>query len=425
MAMTITEKILAKHAGTESVRPGEIVQVRPDWLMTNDISGPIAVDVFKSMGAKRVFDPERIFILLDHFTPNKDMNAAKVGGKVRRFAQEQNITHFYDAGYGIEHVVLPESGLIRPGDVVIGGDSHTVTYGGLGAFSTGVGSTDLAGAMALGEIWLKVPETIRFEYVGQPGPWIGGKDFILAAIGRVGVSGALYCAMEFGGEAVRSMAIDDRLTMCNMAIEAGGKSGIVEPDEATIEWLRAVGADMDEAAAEAALALRSDEGCTYRSVITIDAGKMEPQVAAPHLPSNVKPVSELRDVAIDQVIIGSCTNGRIGDLRTAAKVLKGRRVNKWVRTLVIPGSQKVFKQALKEGLIDVFVDAGAIVTCPTCGPCFGGHTGALDAGERCVSTTNRNFVGRMGHETSEVYLAGPAVAAASAVAGRIAHPEEV
>jgi 3-isopropylmalate/(R)-2-methylmalate dehydratase large subunit len=422
MAMTITEKILAAHAGKEEVRPGEIVQVRPDLLMTNDVSGPIAVDVFRSMGADHVFDRDRIFIVLDHFTPNKDMKAAKASSEMREFAKEHNITHFYDAGFGIEHVILPESGLIRPGDLVIGADSHTVTYGGLGAFSTGVGSTDLAGAMALGEIWLKVPETIRFEFVGKPGRWIGGKDLILLAIGKVGVSGALYCAMEFGGEAVRSLGVDDRLTMCNMAIEAGAKSGIVEPDSTTIEWLRAAAG---VAGAGSLPLLRSDEGCNYKAVITLDVTDMEPQVAAPHLPSNVKSVSELKDVDIHQVVIGSCTNGRISDLRTAAAILKGRRVNKWVRTIVIPGSQQVYKQALAEGLIDVFVEAGAVVSCSTCGPCFGGHMGALDAGERCVSTTNRNFVGRMGHETSEVYLSGPQVAAASAIAGHIAHPEEV
>lgn len=432
MGMTLVEKILAAHAGRAEVRPGEIVQVRPDLLMTNDISGPIAVDVFKSMGAVRVFDEEKVVIILDHFTPNKDIKAAKASSKVRAFARDYGIKHFYDAGFGIEHVVLPEMGFVRPGDVVIGGDSHTVTYGGLGAFATGVGSTDLAGAMALGEIWLKVPETIRFEFRGRPGAWVGGKDLILLAIGRIGVSGALYCAMEFGGEAVAGLGLDGRFTMCNMAIEAGAKAGIVEPDENTVAWLKQVGRRGrtqnglgDDALDRSWDWLHSDKDCVYRSVVEFDVTDMAPQVAAPHLPSNVKPVCEFKNVRIHQVIIGSCTNGRISDLRAAAEILKGRKVDKWVRTLVIPGSQEVYRQAVKEGLIEVFIDSGAIVTCPTCGPCFGGHTGALDEGERCVSTTNRNFLGRMGHEKSEIYLAGPYVAASSAVAGRIAHPGEV
>ncbi|BCV23678.1 3-isopropylmalate dehydratase large subunit [Gelria sp. Kuro-4] len=435
MGMTITEKILAAHAGRDKVCPGEIVEVRPDLLMTNDISGPIAVDVFKSMGAARVFNREKVVIVLDHFTPNKDVKAAKSSSKMREFAQSQGLVHFYDAGFGIEHVVLPELGLIKPGDLVIGADSHTVTYGALGAFATGVGSTDLAGAMALGQIWLKVPETIRFEFKGRPNRWIGGKDLILLAIGKIGVSGALYCAMEFGGEAIASLGMDGRFTMCNMAIEAGAKAGIVEPDEKTLEWLKEIRArrgmvekpvsEADGPLNEAIARLRSDGDCNYKSIITFDVAALEPQVAAPHLPSNVRPVSEIKDVKIHQVVIGSCTNGRISDLRAAAEILKGKKVSKWVRTLVIPGSQAVYKQALEEGLIDVFVDSGAIVSVPTCGPCFGGHMGALDEGERCVSTTNRNFVGRMGHEKSQVYLSGPYVAAASAIAGRIAHPEEV
>ncbi|HHV56834.1 MAG TPA: 3-isopropylmalate dehydratase large subunit [Firmicutes bacterium] len=435
MGMTITEKILAAHAGRDQVCPGDIVEVRPDLLMTNDISGPIAVDVFKSMGAARVFNREKVVIVLDHFTPNKDVKAAKSSSKMREFAWNQGLDHFYDAGFGIEHVVLPELGLIEPGDLVIGADSHTVTYGALGAFATGVGSTDLAGAMALGQIWLKVPETIRFEFKGRPNRWVGGKDLILLAIGKIGVSGALYCAMEFGGEAIASLGMDGRFTMCNMAIEAGAKAGIVEPDEKTLEWLKEIRArrgmvekpvsEADGPLNEAIARLRSDRDCNYKSIITFDVTALEPQVAAPHLPSNVRPVSEIKDVKIHQVVIGSCTNGRISDLRAAAEILKGKKVSKWVRTLVIPGSQAVYKQALEEGLIDVFVDSGAIVSAPTCGPCFGGHMGALDEGERCVSTTNRNFVGRMGHEKSQVYLSGPYVAAASAIAGRIAHPEEV
>lgn len=438
MGMTITEKILAAHAGKEKVRPGEIVDVRPDLLMTNDISGPIAVDVFKSMGAARVFNPEKVVIVLDHFTPNKDVKAAKSSTEMREFARSQGIVHFYDAGFGIEHVVLPELGLIKPGDLVIGADSHTVTYGALGAFATGVGSTDLAAAMALGEIWLKVPETIRFEFKGKLGQWIGGKDLILLAIGKIGVSGALYCSMEFGGEAIARLDMDARFTMCNMAIEAGAKSSIVEPDEKTLAWLNETACcGYGEGEPDLGISshggisprivdgLFSDKDCTYKSVIAFDVSDLEPQVAVPHLPSNVRPVSELKDVEIHQVVIGSCTNGRISDLRAAAEVLRGRKVNKSVRTLIIPGSQRVYKQALREGLIEVFVDSGAIVVPPTCGPCFGGHMGVLDQGERCVATTNRNFVGRMGHEKSEVYLSGPYVAAASAIARRIAHPEEV
>lgn len=432
MGMTVTEKILAAHAGKETVRPGEIVEVRPDLLMANDVSGPIAVDVFQSMGAARVFDPDKVVIVLDHFTPNKDTKAAKSSAKMREFARSQGIVHFYDAGFGIEHVVLPELGLIGPGGLVIGADSHTVTYGALGAFATGVGSTDLAGAMALGQIWLKVPETIRFEFNGRPSRWVGGKDLILLAIGRVGVSGALYCAMEFGGEAIADLGMDGRFTMCNMAIEAGAKAGIVEPDEKTLAWLGEIrrrwqtqGEHSGDVLPHVADRLRSDKDCTYKSVIAFDVSDLEPQVAVPHLPSNVRPISELKDVKIHQVVIGSCTNGRISDLRAAAEILRGRKVDKWVRTLIIPGSQGVYRQALREGLIDVFVDSGAIVAAPTCGPCFGGHLGILDEGERCVSTTNRNFLGRMGHEKSEVYLSGPYVAAASAIAGRLAHPEEV
>jgi 3-isopropylmalate/(R)-2-methylmalate dehydratase large subunit len=432
MGMTIAEKILAAHAHKTRVIPGEIVQVSPDLLMTNDISGPMAVDVFRSMGAQKVFDKEKVVVVLDHFTPNKDANAAKISSKMRNFAKSQGLELFFDAGFGIEHVVLPELGLICPGDLVLGGDSHTVTYGALGAFATDVGSTDLAGAMALGETWLKVPETIRFNFIGKPSRWIGGKDLILLAISKIGVSGALYCAMEFGGPVISDLDMDGRFTMCNMAIEAGGKTGIIEPDEKTREWLREISARASiQGKVRAFLSdgcmenLRSDPDCKYRETLELDVSNLEPLVAVPSLPSNAKPVSQLQEVTIQQVVIGSCTNGWISDLRAAAEILKGHRVNKSVRTLVIPGSQQVYKQALKEGLIEIFVDSGAVVTPPLCGPCFGGHMGVLDEGERCVSTTNRNFVGRMGHETSEVYLSCPYVAAASAILGRIAHPEEV
>jgi len=436
VGMTIAEKILAARAGKRQVKAGDILVVRPDLLLLSDVSGPMTVDAFQSVGARQVFDRDRVVIVLDHFTPNKDLNAARVSSKMRDFARSQGIERFYEAGFGIEHVVLPEQGLVRPGDLVIGGDSHTVTYGALGAFATGVGSTDLAGALALGETWIKVPETIRFNFAGKPNRWVGGKDFILLVLGKIGVSGALYCAMEFAGEAVSALSMDGRFTMCNMAIEAGGKAGIVEPDEKTVDWFReALETTLSEGGSLARLPLelteqslsdlRSDPDCEYREVYTFDVSDLEPLVAAPHLPSNVRPVSELRGIEIHQVVIGSCTNGRISDLRLAAQVLKGRRVYRSVRALVIPGSQRVYRQALKEGLIQTFVDSGAVVLPPTCGPCFGGHMGILGEGERCVSTTNRNFVGRMGHETSEVYLAGSGVAAASAAAGRIAHPEEV
>lgn len=422
--MTITEKILARHAGLDRVRAGDIVQVVPDLVMTNDISGPIAISVFNQMGVEKVWDPNKVVIIIDHFTPNKDISAARTSLLLRNFAARYGISKVFDAGYGIEHVVIPELGLAKPGDLVIGGDSHTVTYGGLGVFSTGVGSSDIAGLLALGETWLKVPETIRIDFKGKLGRWIGGKDLILLVLGRIGVSGALYCTLEFGGEAVREIGIDGRLTLCNMAIEAGAKSGIVEPDDLTWAWMdETVGAQRP--VPEVMSQLKSDTDCTYRTTLSFDVTDMEPQVAMPHLPSNVSPVSKICNIKINQVVIGSCTNGRLSDLRVAAEILKGKKVHKNVRVFVIPGSQRVFRQALDEGLIKVFAEAGAILMPPTCGPCFGGHSGILAEGERCVSTTNRNFLGRMGHESSEVYLTGPAVAAASAIAGRIAHPEEV
>lgn len=422
VGMTIAEKILARHAGKTQVVPGEIVEVRPDLLMVNDVSGPIAVGEFKKMGATKVFDPEKVAVILDHFTPNKDLKAARASTIMRNFAQEQGLRHFYDAGFGIEHVVLPELGLVRPGDLVIGADSHTTTYGALGAFSTGVGSTDLAGAMALGKTWLKVPETIRIEFTGSLGKWIGGKDLILTVLGRIGVDGAIYKVLEFGGPAIHGLDIDGRLTMCNMAVEAGAKAAIIAPDDQTWAWLKEnTGYDHDGSL----FWLKSDPDAGYLRTEVVDVSALAPQVAVPSLPANVRPVSDLRDVRIDQVVIGSCTNGRISDLRVAASILRGRKVHNRVRTLVIPGSRKVYARALKEGLIETFIEAGAVVCAPTCGPCFGGHLGILDEGESCVSTTNRNFIGRMGHAQSKVYLAGPAVAAASAILGRIAHPEEV
>jgi 3-isopropylmalate/(R)-2-methylmalate dehydratase large subunit len=421
--MTISEKIIAAHAGKESVKPSDIVEVVPDVLMANDVTTPPAIEEMAKMGADRVFDPERVVFVMDHFTPNKDIRSATMCQKAREFARAQGIRRFFDGGYGIEHVVLPELGIVRPGDLVIGADSHTTTYGGLGAFSTGVGQTDLAGALALGKIWLKVPETIRCVFKGNLPKWVGGKDLVLAVIGRIGVDGALYRALEFAGEVLRQIDMDGRFTMCNMAIEAGGKAGIVEPDEHTEEYVKRT--ESEYARPMKWGFVRGDPDAQVAKTIEIQVSDMEPQVAAPHIPSNVVPVSKLKDVTIDQVVIGSCTNGRLSDLRAAAEVLRGKKVSRWVRTLVVPGSQRVFLQALKEGIVETLAEAGAAISVPTCGPCFGGHTGALGAGERCVSTTNRNFVGRMGHEKSELYLANPAVAAASAVLGRIAHPEEV
>ncbi|MGB9866593.1 MAG: 3-isopropylmalate dehydratase large subunit [Bacillota bacterium] len=421
--MTISEKIIALHAGMEQVQPGDIVEVKPDLLMANDVTAPPAISEMFKMNATRVFDPDRIAFVMDHFTPNKDLRTARACRQTREFAAKQGIKRFFDAGFGIEHVVLPELGMVHPGDLVIGADSHTVTYGALGAFATGVGQTDLAALMAIGRTWLKVPETIRCVFQGKLPRWVGGKDLVLTVIGRLGVDGALYCALEFAGPAIHELNMDGRFTMCNMAIEAGAKAGIIEPDETTQRFVEA--AKSEYSTPPRWPVARSDPDAPVKQVVTFDVTDMEPQVAAPHLPSNVHPVSKLAGIPIDQVVIGSCTNGRLSDLRMAASILKGKRVSPRVRAFAIPGSQQVYMAALREGIIEALVEAGVVVTAPTCGPCFGGHTGVIADGERCVSTTNRNFVGRMGHETSEVYLAGPAVAAASAVAGRIAHPEEV
>ena len=419
MPQTITEKILAAHAGREAVKPGDIITVKVDLVLVNDITGLIADREFRKMGVSKVFDPTKIAIVLDHFVPAKDMASAEQSRISRRFAKEFGIVHFYDVGRaGIEHALLPEQGLVAPGDLVIGADSHTVTYGGIGAFSTGVGGTDAAAAMALGETWLRVPETIKFVYKGTLGRWLTGKDLVLFTIGQIGVEGARYKAMEFTGEAIAELSVEGRLTMCNMAIEAGGKSGIVPPDEKTLAYVQ-------ERVRREYVVYQSDPDAAYERVYEWDVTGLEPQVAMPHLPSNTVPVSKLRDVRIDQSVIGSCTNGRIEDLRIAAAVLKGRQVHPDVRLIVIPATQDVYKQAMREGLIDIFIDAGGAVSTPTCGPCLGGYMGILAAGERAISTTNRNFVGRMGDRSSEVYLASPAVAAASAVAGRIVGPEEV
>ncbi len=417
--MTITEKILAAHAGLDRVEPGQIINARVDVALGNDITAPIAIREFRKAGAERVFDRSRVVLVPDHFAPNKDIASAEQCKVLRDFAREQDLENYFETGeMGIEHALLPEQGIVVPGDVVIGADSHTCTYGALGAFSTGVGSTDLAAAMVTGEVWFKVPESLKFVYRGRLGPWVDGKDLILHTIGKIGVDGALYRAMEFTGPVIEGLGIDDRLTMANMAIEAGGKSGIVAPDDVTRHYV-------EGRAKRPPVFHASDADARYVDVIEIDCSSLRPQVAFPHLPSNTRPVDEAGDVAVDQVVIGSCTNGRIEDLRRAARVLKGRRVAPYVRCLIFPATQEIYRQALREGLIEIFLDARAAVSTPTCGPCLGGHMGILAKGERAVATTNRNFVGRMGHPESEVYLASPAVAAASAVLGRIASPEEV
>ena len=416
--MTLAEKILAAHSDKKSLSPGDFINVRPDLILSNDITAPIAIKEFRKLGVKKVFDPRKIVMVPDHFVPNKDIASAEQAKMLREFAQEQGVIYFECGQMGIEHVILHEQGLALPGDVIIGADSHTCTYGALGAFATGMGSTDIATAMATGEIWMKVPPTMRFIYHGKPGKWVGGKDLILYTIGQIGVDGALYAAMEFTGEAIDNLSMDGRFTMSNMAIEAGGKAGMCRADGKTLEYV-STRAKRPYTVQE----LGPESECA--SVTEYDVSKMEPQVAAPHLPSNVKPVSTLSGVKIDQVIIGSCTNGRLEDLRLAASVIKGRRVAPYVRCIVIPGSQQVYLDAMAEGLVETFIRSGCAVSTPTCGPCLGGHMGILAAGERAISTTNRNFVGRMGSPKSEVYLSNPAVAAASAVLGRIANPEEV
>ena len=419
MGMTITEKILAEHAGKAHVEPGEIVYCRVDLALANDITAPLAIEAFERMGAERVFDPERVVLVPDHFTPNKDIQSAEQCKLMRQFSRRHGIRHYYEVGrMGIEHALLPELGLVKPGDLVIGADSHTCTYGALGAFSTGVGSTDLAACWATGEIWLKVPESIKFVLYGRPKRWVVGKDLILFIIGKIGTEGARYQAMEFEGEAISALSMDSRFTMANMAVEAGAKNGIIAPDGETVAYLRQRGV-------EGFNLLQSDPDACYREVYEYDVSEIDPLVACPPSPANVRPAKELSHVEIDQVVIGSCTNGRLEDLRIAAQILKGKKVAPWVRLIVIPSTQGVYLQALREGLIEVFIEAGGVVSTPTCGPCLGGHMGVLAEGERAVATTNRNFIGRMGHPKSEVYLSNPAVAAASAILGRIADPEEV
>ncbi len=417
MAMTITEKILAEHAGEEQIVPGQIIKARVDLLLANDITGPMAFEALEQEGIDRVFDPERVVIVQDHYVPGKDIPSAQQSLLLRKYSRKYGIVHYFDVGRaGIEHALLPEQGLVVPGDLVLGADSHTVTYGGIGAFSTGVGSTDLAAAMITGESWLRVPETTRFIYHGKRRKWVGGKDLILYTIGLIGVDGALYRAMEFSGPAASELQQSDRFTMCNMAIEAGGKNGIFVPDDVTHRY-------MEKRSIRTSRYYTSDSDARYKRVLEIDVGQVEPQVAFPHLPSNTRPASEAGDVRIDQVVVGSCTNGWLEDLRIAAEVLKGHRVHPNVRMIIIPATPQIYRDAMHEGLFEIFLDAGAVISPPTCGPCLGGYMGVLAEGERAVSTTNRNFVGRMGHIKSEVYLAGPAVAAASAIRGHIASPD--
>lgn len=417
--MTITEKILAAHAGKKEVYPGDLINARVDLILANDITAPIAIQEFKKIGAKDVFDRDRVAFIPDHFAPQKDIKAAEQCKLLREFSRQYHLGLYFEVGrMGIEHALLPEQGLVVPGDLVIGADSHTCTYGALGAFSTGVGSTDVAAAMATGECWFKVPESMKFIYYGKLQRWVGGKDLILHTIGDIGVDGALYRAMEFEGETIRTLPMHGRLTMCNMAIEAGGKSGIIVPDEITEAYVRA-------RAKRPYKFYTSDPDSKYVEIREYDSSKIPLTVSCPHLPSNTRPAAELSHVTIDQVVIGSCTNGRLEDMREAAEVIRGKKVNPNVRMIVIPATQQIYKEAMREGLIDIFINAEAVVSTPTCGPCLGGHMGILAKGERALATTNRNFVGRMGHPESEVYLSNPAVAAASAVLGRIGIPEEV
>ncbi|HSO71351.1 MAG TPA: 3-isopropylmalate dehydratase large subunit [Thermodesulfobacteriota bacterium] len=418
-AQTITEKILAAHAGLKTVVPGHLIQAQVDLTLANDITAPIASQVFREAGGRKVYNRRKVVLVPDHFVPNKDIAAAEQVRLIREFAREQKLEYFFELGeMGIEHALLPEKGLVLPGDLVIGADSHTCTYGALGAFATGVGSTDLGAAMITGETWFKVPSSLKFIYRGRPRPWVSGKDLILHTIGDIGVDGALYQAMEFSGPAVARLSMADRLTMANMAIEAGAKSGIFEPDEITRAYVR-------ERSKKEGRFYHSDPEAEYAGVREYDLRDIEPQVSFPHLPENARPLSRVGRVPIDQAVIGSCTNGRLEDLRVAARVLKNQKAAKGVRLIIIPATPWIYRQAIKEGLVEIFLKAGGVVSTPTCGPCLGGYMGILAQGERAIATTNRNFVGRMGHPKSEVYLSNPAVAAASAVLGRIGGVEEL
>jgi len=416
--MTITEKILAGHSGKNRVAPGEIVQARLDFLLANDITAPIAIESFYDAGAKKVFDRARIALVLDHFVPAKDIKSAEQAKIIREFAARHKIRYFYEAGCGIEHALLPQEGLISPGEVIIGADSHTCTYGALGAFATGVGSTDLAAGMITGELWFKVPASIKVIFSGRPGKWISGKDLILALIGKSGVDAAAYMSLEFTGEALEKISVFGRFTICNMAIEAGAKNGIIAADKVTLAYLK-------NRMVRIPKLFQSDPDAEYAATIEINASRLKPQVATPSLPGNVKPVDKLKNVRIDQVVIGSCTNGWLEDLETAARIINGRKVNRNLRLIVLPATREIYLQAMRKGILEKLSKAGAVIGPATCGPCLGGHMGVLAEGEVALATTNRNFVGRMGSPKSEVYLSGPAVAAASAVLGRIASPEEL
>ncbi|PIS31294.1 3-isopropylmalate dehydratase large subunit [Candidatus Saganbacteria bacterium CG08_land_8_20_14_0_20_45_16] len=416
MSQTITQKILAKHAGKKSVEPGELIECKVDLVLGNDITTPPAIKQFEKIGVAKVFDKKKIYLVPDHFTPAKDIKSAEQVKMMREFAKKYGIVNFFEIGcMGIEHVLLPEMGAIKPGELIIGADSHTCTYGALGAFSTGVGSTDMAAAMATGRVWFKVPEQLKFNFRGKLPKWVEAKDLILYTIGQIGVDGARYMSMEFTGPVINKLSIEGRLTMANMAIEAGGKNGIFAPDEKTAKYFKSRISNFEY--------LISSPNSQYKATYDWDISKIEPQVAFPHLPSNTKPVSKCGSVKINQSVIGSCTNGRIEDMRIAAKVLKGKKVHKDLRCIILPGTQAISIQMIKEGLTETFIKAGAVVSTPTCGPCLGGHMGILAEGERSIATTNRNFVGRMGHPKSEVYLSNVAVAAASAIAGRIVSPK--
>lgn len=419
MGMTMTQKILAAHAGLSEVKAGQLIEADLDLVLGNDITSPVAIGEMKKFDTQTVFDKDKIALVMDHFIPNKDIKSAENCKCCRDFACRHEITNYFDVGQmGIEHALLPEKGLVVAGDAVIGADSHTCTYGALGAFSTGVGSTDMAAGMVTGKAWFKVPSALKFELVGKPDGWVSGKDIILHIIGMIGVDGALYKSMEFTGVGIENLTMDDRFTICNMAIEAGGKNGIFPVDDLAVQY-------MNDHSKRNITVYEADPDAEYDEVYTVDLSELKPTVAFPHLPENTKTIGSFGDITVDQSVIGSCTNGRIDDMRIAAKVMKGRKVAKNVRCIVIPATQEIYLQAMREGLLEIFIEAGAIVSTPTCGPCLGGYMGILAAGERCISTTNRNFVGRMGHVDSEVYLASPAIAAASAVTGKISAPEEL
>lgn len=419
MGMTMTQKILAAHAGLSEVVPGQLIEAGLDLVLGNDITSPVAINEMKKFDKQQVFDKDKIALVMDHFIPNKDIKSAENCKCCRDFACKHEISNYFDVGQmGIEHALLPEKGLVVAGDAVIGADSHTCTYGALGAFSTGVGSTDMAAGMVTGKAWFKVPPALKFELTGKPSKWVSGKDVILHIIGMIGVDGALYKSMEFTGDGIANLSMDDRFTICNMAIEAGGKNGIFPVDDLAVQYMK-------EHSKRDYKVYEADPDAEYEAVYTIDLSELKPTVSFPHLPENTKTIGSFGEVKVDQAVIGSCTNGRLDDMRIAASILKGRKVAKHVRCIVIPATQEIYLQSMREGLLEIFIEAGAIVSTPTCGPCLGGYMGILAAGERCISTTNRNFVGRMGHVDSEVYLASPAVAAASAVTGRISSPEEL